>query len=139
MSFHVKERTSVSTNYEFAVFLSLAVFGTNIVNQRWTKEYYNFSLGTRNCPETSPKSVELIVSETEIKPAKIKTQGQRYCSLMKTCQLLASLGSEGGMSAYESLHEQLQTVLEQWQRGQEVVVFANDDFNEPPDDVNPGY
>ena len=31
----------------------------------------------------------------------------------------------------------MQKILEQWQRGEEVVVFANDDFNEPPDDVNP--
>ena len=45
-------------------FLSLAVFDTNIVNQQWTKEYHNLSLGARNCPETSPKSVELIVSVT---------------------------------------------------------------------------
>ena len=46
-------------------FSSLAVFDTNIVNRRWTKEYYNLSLGARNCPETSPKSVELIMSETD--------------------------------------------------------------------------
>ena len=77
------------------------------------------------------------MSETEIEPAKVKTQAQKYCSLMKTCQLLASVGSEGGMSPYENRHEQLQKILEQWQRGEEVVVFANDDFNEPPDDVNP--
>ena len=96
-------------------FLSLAVFDTNIVNQRWTKEYYNLSLGARNCPETSPKSVELVVSETEIELAKVKTQAQKYHSLMETCQLLASVGSEGGMSTYENRHEQLQKILEQWQ------------------------
>ena len=85
--------------------LSLAVFDTNIFNQRWTKEYYNLSLGARNCPETNPKSVELIVSGTEIEPAKIKTQAQKYRCLMKTYQLLASVGSEGGMSTYKNRHE----------------------------------
>ena len=75
--------------------------------------------------------------ETEIEPAKVKTQAQKYRSLMKTCQLLASVGSEGGMSTYEKRHKQLQKILEQWQRGEEVIVFANDDFNEPQDDVNP--
>ena len=40
------------------------------------------------------------------------------------------------MSTYENRHEQFQKILEQWQRGDEVVVFANDDFNEPPDGVN---
>ena len=77
------------------------------------------------------------MSETEIEPAKFKTQAQKNRSLMKICQLLASVGSEGGMSTYESRHEQLQKILKQWQGGEEVVVFANDDFNEPPDDVNP--
>ena len=41
------------------------------------------------------------------------------------------------MPTYENRHEQLQKILEQLQRGEETVVFANDDFNEPPDDVNP--
>ena len=76
------------------------------------------------------------MSETEIEPAKVKTQAQKYRSLIKTCQLLASVGSEGGMSTDENRHEQFQNILEQWQRGEEVVVFANDDFNEPPDGVN---
>ena len=56
---------------------------------------------------------------------------------MKTCQLLVSVRSEGGMSTYENRHEQLEKILEQWQRREEVVVFATDDFNEPPDDINP--
>ena len=41
------------------------------------------------------------------------------------------------MLTYEKRHKQLQKILEQWQQGEEVVVFANDDFNEPQDDVNP--
>ena len=41
-------------------FFSLAVFDTNIVNQQWAKEYYNLSLGARNCPETSPKVSNLL-------------------------------------------------------------------------------
>ena len=55
------------------------------------------------------------MSETEIEPAKVKTQAQKYRSLMKTCQLLASVGSEGGMSAYENRYERLLKILEQWQ------------------------
>ena len=54
------------------------------------------------------------MSETEIEPAKFKTQAQKNRSLMKTCQLLASVGSEGGMSTYEDSHELLQNVLEKW-------------------------
>ena len=76
------------------------------------------------------------MSETEIEPAKFKTQAQKNRSLMKTCQLLASVGSEVGMSTYENRHEQLQKILEQWQGEEEVVVFGKDDFNEPPDDAN---
>ena len=60
MSFHVKDRTPVLTHYEIAVFFSVAVFDTNIVNQRWAKEYYNLSLGARNCPEISPKVSNLL-------------------------------------------------------------------------------
>ena len=58
------------------------------------------------------------MSETEIEPAKFKTQAQKNRSLMKTCQLLASVGSEVGMSTYENRHEQLQKILEQWQGGE---------------------
>ena len=94
-------------------FLSRVEFDTNIVNQRWTTEYYNASVRARNFPETSSKNIELIVSETETEPAKVKTQAEKYHSLMKTCQFLASVGREGGMSTYENQHEQVQKILEQ--------------------------
>ena len=82
------------------------------------------------------RKVSNLLCQKQIEPAKVKTQAQKYRSLMKSCKILASIGSEGGMSTCEKRHKQLQKILEQWQQGEEVVVFVNDDFNEQQDDVN---
>ncbi|XP_047126936.1 uncharacterized protein LOC124808018 [Hydra vulgaris] len=114
--------------FQLRKFLMLPMFDVQLVNRRWTKEYYNQSLRARN--DTNITSSVEIVSEVDVKPVKTLTQAQKYRNLLKTCQLLASVGSEGGMVIFKKRQAQLEVILRQWQKGEEVTLVTNDNIIE---------
>ena len=48
---------------------------------------------------------------------------------MNRTQILASLGSEGGMKTFQKRYEQLETIILLWKRGEEVVITPEHDLN----------
>ncbi|XP_047126169.1 uncharacterized protein LOC124807808 [Hydra vulgaris] len=67
--------------FQLRKFLMLPMFDVQLVNRRWTKEYYNQSLRARN--DTNITSSVEIVSEVNVKPVKALTQAQKYRNLLK--------------------------------------------------------
>ena len=83
-------------------FFSLPLFNPALIHKRWTKEYYK-----RNESVSAPfeKEIITIVScniDTEIK----LSQAQKFRKLLKTTQILGSLGSESGMKTFQKRYEQ---------------------------------
>ena len=131
-SFMSKMGLPCSHLFKLRSFLSLPLFENSIANKRWSRQFYHSCLDEKEFLEERPShsSVELVVTETDVEPMKVLTQAQKYRKLIRTCQLLASVGSEGGMGTYTVRLEQLQNILQQWQKGEDVVVLTNDkDFS----------
>ena len=55
------------------------------------------------------------------------SQSQKFNKLTRTCKILASIGSEGGMKQFELRHRQLQKVMEQWKIGKEVTIIESNE------------
>lgn len=112
--------------------LSLALFESSLVNRRWTKELLNNTLESKSVDIDSIPSgaVELVVSQDEnkfsIEPTVVLSQAQKYRKLLRTCQLLASVGSECGMTVFGTRLELLQKILEKWQKGDDVCIFEDE-------------
>ena len=63
--------------------------------------------------------------DTEIKPS----QAQTFRKLLKRTQILASLGSEGGVKTFQKRYEQSETIISVWKRGEEVIITPEHDLN----------
>ena len=85
---------------------SLPLFHSSLINYRWTNALLNNVLEQKagDIEDLPTESVELVVTQNEsklsIEPTAVLYQAQKYKKLLRTCQLLASIGSEGGMATF---------------------------------------
>jgi len=109
-------------------FLSMPLFDELLANQRWTRNYYfkNLDLKAMKSDIDEPKVVHLEYMEMETSSKRILSQAQKFNKLMKRCQVLASLGSEGGMKTFEEREKQIDYIIEQWQQNKEVKILQVD-------------
>ena len=107
-------------------FLFISTFVLQFANKRWTKPYYIFSSDARFSGSNIPAECEsTTITGTEETDLQILSQSQKFNKLTRTCQILASLGSEGGMKQLELGHKQLQKIMEQWKIGKEVTIIES--------------
>ena len=96
---------------------SLPLFDSSLVNYRWTNALLNDVLVRKaaDIEDLPTEKVELVVTQNEsklsVEPTATLSQAQKYRKLLQTCQLLASIGSEGGMTTFDVRHKPLQSIL----------------------------
>ena len=89
-----------------------------------TKSYYILSSDARFSESNiSVECESTAITETEEANSKILSQSKKFNKLTRTCQILASVGSEGGMKQFELRHRQLQKIMEQWKIEKEVTII----------------
>lgn len=108
-------------------FLSLPLYDETLSNHRWTKTCYLESLDKRirKLEEPSDTQVHFTTMQDEtasVTKTKNLSQAEKFRLLMKKCQVLASLGSEGGIKTFTHRKEQLELIIEQWQKNNEIFV-----------------
>ena len=109
-------------------YLSLPLYGNSLANKRWTKSYYILSSDARFSGSNIPAECEsTTITGTEEANSQILSQSQKFNKLTRTCQILASSGSEGGMKQFELRHKQLQKIMEQWKIGKEVTIIESNE------------
>ena len=109
-------------------YLSLPLYGSSLANKRWTKSYYILSSDARFSGSNIPAECEsTTITGTEEANSQILSQSQKFNKLTRTCQILASSGSEGGMKQFELRHKQLQKIMEQWKIGKEVTIIESNE------------
>ena len=62
------------------------------------------------------------VTSTQEKKSKTLSQSQKFKKSLQKAQVLASLVSEGGMKTFRERYEVLESLINSWQHGHEVVV-----------------
>ena len=79
-------------------YLSLPLYDSSLPNKQWTKSYYILPSDARFTESNIPAECEsTTVTGTEETISQILSQSQKLNKLTRTCQVLASIGSEGGM------------------------------------------
>ena len=107
-------------------YLSLPLYDSSLANKRWTKSYYILSSDARFSESNIPAECEsTTITETEEANSQILSQSQKFDKLTRTCQILASIGREGGMKQFELRHKQLQKIMEQWKIGKEIAIIES--------------
>ena len=107
-------------------YLSLPLYDSSLANKRWTKSYYILSSDARFSESNIPAECEsTTITETEEANSQILSQSQKFNKLTRTCQILASIGREGGMKQFELRHKQLQKIMEQWKIGKEIAIIES--------------
>ena len=116
-------------------YFCLPLFNAELVNERWTVEYYKTLSHTRFPPwQANDKCTNLNVALSEVPPETKKatlTQAQKYRNLLKTNQLV-SAGSEGGMKFYRQRLSVLQKILQNWLISKDVQLKGHDSDSEEP-------
>ena len=109
-------------------FLKLPLSDHSLINRRWTKEYYGLLTKTRFGVFDSDNAAYADVAHIENQNYTHNklTQAQKFRKLMSTCQVIASVASEGGMESFEKRLSQLHLLLEHWKLGKEVIVLSKD-------------
>ena len=108
--------------------LSLPLYDSSLANKRWTKSYYILSSDARFSESNIPAECEsTTVTATEKANSQILSQSQKFNKLTRTCQILASIGSEGGMKQFELRRRQLQRIMEQWKIRKEVTIIESNE------------
>ena len=93
------------------MYLHEPVFDSNLIHQRWTKEYYQSALDTRfKTSEGSAEKVSINVSNDQERCT--LTQAQKYKKDNKVWQQIPSVASESGMRQFQNKHRQLKYLLE---------------------------
>ena len=83
-------------------YLSLPLYDSSLANKRWAKSYYILSSDARFLETNIPAEFEsTTITGTEETNSHILSQSQKFNKLTRTCQILASIGSEGGMKQSE--------------------------------------
>ena len=109
-------------------YLSLPLYDSSLANKRWTKSYYILSSDARFSGSNIPAECEsTTITGTEEANSQILSQSQKFNKLTRTCQILASIGREGGMKQFELRHKQLQKIMEQWKIGKEVTIIESNE------------
>ena len=107
-------------------YLSLPLYDSSLANKRWTKSYYILSSDARFSESNIPAECEsTTITETEEANSQILSQSQKFYKLTRTCQILASIGREGGMKQFELRQKQLQKIMEQWKIGKEIAIIES--------------
>ena len=79
-------------------YLSLPLYDSSLPNKQWTKSYYILPSDARFTESNIPAECEsTTITGTEETNSQILSQSQKFNKLTRTCQVLASIGSEGGM------------------------------------------
>ena len=113
-SFMKKISSPCSHLLKLRSYLSLSLYDSSLVNKRWTKSYYILSSYARFSESNIPAECEsTTITGTEETNLHILSQSQKFNKLTRTCQILASIGSEGGMKQFELRRRQLQKIMEQ--------------------------
>ena len=101
---------------------SLPLFNPVLFRKRWKRGYYE-----TNESVSAPVGKEIITTvSSNIDTEKKLSQAHKFRKLSKRTQILASLGSEVGMKAFQKRYEQLETV---WKRSEKVVIIPEHDWN----------
>ena len=101
---------------------SLPLFNPVLFHKRWKRGYYE-----TNESVSAPVGKEIITTvSSNIDTEKKLSQANKFRKLSKRTQILASLGSEVGMKAFQKRYEQLETV---WKRSEKVVIIPEHDWN----------
>ena len=83
------------------MYLHEPAFDSNLIHQRWTKEYYQNALDTRfKTSEGSAEKVSVNVSNDQRRCT--LTQAQKYKKINKVCQQITSVASESGMRQFQN-------------------------------------
>ena len=90
-------------------YLSLPLYDSSLANNRWTKSSSDALLLEYNMPAECQNTA---INGTEETNLQILSQSQKFNKLTRTCQILASIGGEGGMKQFELRHKQLQKIME---------------------------
>ena len=105
-------------------YLSLPLYYSSLANKRWAKSCYILPSDARFSGSNIPAECEsTAITGPEEANSQILSQSQKFNKLTKTCQILASIGSEGGMKQFELRHRQLQKIMEQWKIEKEVTII----------------
>ena len=101
---------------------SLPLFNPVLFHKRWKRGYYEI-----NESVSAPVGKEIITTvSSNIDTEKKLSQANKFRKLSKRTQILASLGSEVGVKAFQKRYEQLETV---WKRSEKVVIIPEHDWN----------
>ena len=101
---------------------SLPLFNPVLFHKRWKRGYYE-----TNESVSAPVGKEIITTvSSNIDTEKKLSQANKFRKLSKRTQILASLGSEVGVKAFQKRYEQLETV---WKRSEKVVIIPEHDWN----------
>ena len=83
-------------------YLSLPLYDSSLANKRWTMSHYILSSDARFSESNIPAEYEsTTITGTEETNSQILSQSQKFNKLTRTYQILASIGSEGGMKQFE--------------------------------------
>ena len=105
-------------------YLSLPLYYSSLANKRWAKSCYILSSDARFSGSNIPAECEsTAITGTEEANSQILSRSQKFNKLTRTCQILASIGSEGGMEQFELRHRQLQKIMDQWKIVKEVTII----------------
>ena len=101
------------------------MFKPVLFHKRWARDYYE-----TNESASTPFRKEIITTVSSNIDTSIKlSQAQKFRKLLNRTQILASLGSKGGMKTFQKRYEQLETIILLWKRGEEVVITPEHDLN----------
>ena len=106
-------------------YLSLPLYDSSLANKRWTKSYYILCSDTRF--SESAECENTTITGTKETNLQILSQSQKFNKLIRTCQIFASIGSEGCMKQFELRHKQLQKIMEQWKIEKEVTIIESNE------------
>ena len=114
---------------QYIVFLlksfSLPLFNPILFHKRWKRGYHE-----TNESVSGPVGKEIITTvSSNIDTEKKLSQAQKFRKLLKRTQILASLGSEVRMKAFQKRYEQLETIVSVWKRSEKVVITPEHDWN----------
>ena len=110
------------------VLISLPLYDSSLANKRWTNSYYILPSDARFSEPNIPAECEsTTLTGTEETNLQILWQSQKFNNLTRTCQILASVGSEWGIKQFVLRHKQLQKMMEQWKIGKEVTMIESNE------------
>ena len=106
------------------------MYDSSLANKRWTK-YYILSSDARFSEFNIRAECECTtITGTEETNSKILSQSEKFNKFTRTCQILASVSSEGGMKQFELRHKQLQKTMKQWKIVKEVTIIERNEKND---------